>query len=91
MIVAVYIDQKKQGYLGPFHCVTNPKMVQVGEEQQLVYPAEGDATPEDGPFHLSTAQNELSMVDMMVELPPEKNVRRRKQRRNLSMHSSTQT
>jgi len=70
--------EKKQGYLGPFHCITNPKMVQVSEEQQLVYPAEGDVTPEDGPFHLSAVQKELSMVDRMVELPPEKFVRRRK-------------
>jgi hypothetical protein len=75
--------EKKQGYLGPFHCITNPKMVQVGEEQQLVYPAEGDVTPEDGPFHLSAVQKELSMVDMMVELPPEKICEKEKTKKEL--------
>ena len=75
--------EKKQGYLGPFHCITNPNMVQVGEEQQLVFPAEGDVTPEDGPFHLSAVQKELSMVDKMVDLPPEKICEKEKTKKEL--------
>ena len=58
-------------------------MVQVGEEQQLVYPAKGDVTPEDGPFHLSAVQKELSMVDRMVELPSEKNCEKEKTKKEL--------
>ena len=75
--------EKKVGYLGPFHCVTNPNMVQVGEEQQLVYPAKEDVTPEDGPFHLSAAQRELSMQDKMVDLPPEKICEKEKTKKEL--------
>ena len=75
--------EKKEGYLGPFHCVTNPNMVQVGEEQQLVYPDEEDVTPDDGPFHLTAAQRELSMRDKMVELPPEKICEKEKTKKEL--------
>ena len=70
--------EKKEGYLSPFHCVTNPHMINVGEEQQLVYPAEEDVTPGDGPFHLSAAEKESAMHNLML-------------RRNSSMLSSTLT
>jgi hypothetical protein len=58
--------EKKEGYLGPFHCVTNPHMIQVWEEQQLVYPAEEDATRVDGPFHLSATEKESLMHNCHV-------------------------
>ena len=47
-------------------------MIKVGEEQQLLYSAEEDVTPGDGPFHLSAAQKESLMCDSMVKLPPNK-------------------
>jgi hypothetical protein len=69
--------KNKEGYLGPFHCITNPHMIQVQEEQQLVYSADEDVTPGDGPFHLSAAEKESSMRNLMVKLPP-KNIARTK-------------
>ena len=36
-----------EGCLGPFHSPTNPKMVQLGEMQSLVY--DKDAEVNDGP------------------------------------------
>ncbi len=43
--------ERSDGYLGPFHDINNPKMVQVGDEQQMVYSvgAHGD----NGPFYLT--------------------------------------
>jgi hypothetical protein len=64
--------EKKKGYLVPFHCVTNPRMINVGEEQQLVYPAEEEVTPGDGPFHLSAVEKESLMCNSIFELPPNK-------------------
>jgi hypothetical protein len=43
--------EQREGYLGPYHDVNNPKMVQVGNEQQLVYSIGVDI--EDGPFYLT--------------------------------------
>jgi hypothetical protein len=47
-------------------------MINIGEEQQLVYPTEEAVTPGDGPFHLSAAEKESLMCDLMVKLPPNK-------------------
>jgi hypothetical protein len=83
--------EKKKGCLGPFHCVTNPHMINVCKEQQLVYPAEEEVTPGDGPFHLSAVEKESLMCNSMFKLPPNKFVIRRLQRRNLLTFSSTLT
>ncbi len=58
------------GYLGPFHDVNNPKMVQVGDEQQMVYSvgAHGD----DGPFYLTPEKREASRNSNQYLLSPEK-------------------
>jgi hypothetical protein len=47
-------------------------MINVGEEQQLVYPAEEEVTPGDGPFHLSAVEKESLVCNSMFELPPNK-------------------
>jgi hypothetical protein len=75
--------EKKEGLPWSFPLCYKPEMVQVGEEHQLVYPAEGEATPEDGPFHLSAAQKESSMHNLTVELPPEKNCEKEKTKMEL--------
>jgi hypothetical protein len=31
--------EKKEGYLGPYHSLNNSCMIQVGQVQELVYPA----------------------------------------------------
>jgi hypothetical protein len=47
-------------------------MINVGEEEQLIYPAEEEVTPGDGPFHLSAIEKESLMCKSMFELPPNK-------------------
>jgi len=43
--------ERCDGYLGPFHRINNPKMVQVGDEQQMVYSV--GAQCDDCPFYLT--------------------------------------
>jgi hypothetical protein len=58
------------GYLGPYHDTTNPKMVQVGEEQVLFFSI--DIDDEDGPFYLPPEKRRASRYSTEVLLPPEK-------------------
>jgi hypothetical protein len=62
--------EEREGYLGPIHDVTNPKMVQVGNEQQLVYSV--GANIEDGPFYLTPEKRSASRYSTNVVLPHEK-------------------
>jgi hypothetical protein len=61
-------NEQSDGYLGPFHDVNNPKMVQVGDEQQMVYSigAHGD----DGPFYLTPEKREASRHSTESLIPP---------------------
>jgi hypothetical protein len=63
--------EKKEGYLGPNHSLNNSRMIQVGQVQELVYPAKESITDGDGPFYL-TAQKEASRLNNEVELPLKK-------------------
>ncbi len=69
------------GYLGPFHDVNNPKMVQVGDEQQMVYSvgAHGD----NGPFYLTPEKREALRNSNEFLLPPEKQGKKDKTKREL--------
>ena len=53
-LLRITLLKEKVGYLGPFHDLANPKMVQVGEEQSLWYETPRDL--EHGPFHLSSTE-----------------------------------
>ncbi len=64
--------EKKEGYLGPYHVVNNSHMIQVGQVQELVYPAEESITDVDGPFNLTAKQKEASRLDTEVELQVKK-------------------
>ena len=58
------------GYPGPYHNTTNPKMVQVGNEQMLFFSTDTD--DEDGPFYLPWEKRHTSRYSTEVSLPPEK-------------------
>jgi len=62
--------KEKDGYLGPFHDPTNPKMAQVGEQQSLMW----SDTPEedDGPIYLSPEQCRLQRDDQNIPLDQNK-------------------
>ena len=62
--------KEKVGYLGPFHDLANPKMVQVGEEQSLWYETPRDL--EHGPFHLSSTEQEDKKYNAQIPLPSDK-------------------
>jgi hypothetical protein len=64
--------EKKEGYLGPYHSINNSCMIQVGQVQELVYPAKESITDGDGPFYLTAAQREALRLDTEVELPVKK-------------------
>jgi hypothetical protein len=64
--------EKKEGYLGPYHDVNKSRMIQVGQVQELVYPAKDSITDGDGPFYLTAKQKEASRLDTEVELPVNK-------------------
>jgi hypothetical protein len=64
--------EKKEGYLGPYHSLNNSCMIQVGQVQELVYPAKESITDGDGPFYLTAAQKEASRLNTEVELPLKK-------------------
>jgi hypothetical protein len=64
--------EKKEGYLGPYHDVNNSHMIQVGQVQELVYPAKESITDGDRPFYLTAEQKEASRLDTEVELPVNK-------------------
>ena len=72
--------EQSDGYLGPFHDVNNPKMVQVGDEQQMVYSvgAHGD----DGHFYLTPEKRDASRKSNEILLPPEKQGEKDKKERN---------
>ena len=58
------------GYLGPYHDTTNHKMVQVGDEQVLIFSMDTD--DEDGPFYLPPEKRRATRYSTKVLLPPEK-------------------
>jgi hypothetical protein len=64
--------EKKEGYLGPYHSLNNSRMIQVGQVQGLVYPADKSINDGDGPFYLTAAEKEASRLDTEVELPLKK-------------------
>jgi hypothetical protein len=73
--------EQSDGYLGPFHDVNNPKMVQVGEEQQMVYSV--GAHVDDGPFYLTPEKREASRNSNEFLLPSEKQGEKDKTKREL--------
>ncbi len=73
--------EQSDGYLGPFHDVNNPKMVQVGDEQQMVYSV--GAHVDDGPFYLTPEKREASRNSNEFLLPPEEQGEKVKTRREL--------
>jgi hypothetical protein len=64
--------EKKEGYLGPYHVVNNSHMIQVGQVQELVYPAKESITNGDGLFNLTAKQKEALRLDTEVELQVKK-------------------
>jgi hypothetical protein len=64
--------EKKEGYLGPYHSLNNSHMIQVGQVQELVYPAKESISDRDGPFYLTATQEEALRLYTKVELPPSK-------------------
>ena len=73
--------EQSDGYLGPFHDVNNPKMVQVRDEQQMVYSV--GAHVDDGPFYLTPEKREASRNSNKFLLPPEKQEEKEKIKREL--------
>jgi hypothetical protein len=71
----------REGYLGPFHDVNNPKMVQVGDEQQLVFSV--GAHSDDGPFYLTPEKREALRHSHEFLLPLEKAGEKHKRKREL--------
>jgi hypothetical protein len=43
--------EEKDGYLGPFHNPSNPRMVSIGHKQTFVYSSPDDI--KNGPFYLT--------------------------------------
>jgi hypothetical protein len=70
-----------EGCLGPFHSPTNPKMVQLGEMQSLVYGK--DAEVNDGPFYLSDDDKVKYRDDFYVALADDKVGMKNKSRKEL--------
>jgi hypothetical protein len=64
--------EKKERYLGPYHSLNNSRIIQVGQVQELVYPAEESITDGDGSFYLTAAQKEALRLNTEVELPLKK-------------------
>ena len=58
------------GCLGPYHDQHNPNMVQIGQEQQLVYDKDADIS--DGPFNLTDDDREKFRYDTAIDLAPDK-------------------
>jgi hypothetical protein len=73
--------EQSDGYLGPFHNANNPKMVQVGDEQQMVYYV--GAHGNDGPFYLTPEKRDASRKTNEILLPPEKQEEKAKTKREL--------
>jgi hypothetical protein len=73
--------EQSDGYLGPFHDINNPKMLQVGDEQQMVYSI--GAHGEDGPFYLTREKREALRHSTELLLPPEKQGEKDKTKREL--------
>ncbi len=73
--------ERCDGYLGPFHDVDNPKMVQVGDEQQMIYSV--GAHCYDGPFYLTPEMRDASRKSNEFLLPPEKQGEKDKTKREL--------
>jgi hypothetical protein len=62
--------EKSEGYLGPYHDAANPRMVKVGQMQDLVYGNKADVNY--GPFYLAMDIRESSRHDNSVTLSPDK-------------------
>ncbi len=73
--------ERSDGYLGPFHNINNPKMVQVGDEQQMVYSVgtHGD----DGLSYRTPEKREALRNSNKFLLPPEKQGEKDKTKREL--------
>jgi hypothetical protein len=64
------IIKEQDGYLGPFHNPSNPRMIQVGQEQTFVYLSPNDIT--FSPFYLTYKDWETKRKDKLVSLNDEK-------------------
>ena len=73
--------ERKEGFLGEYHCISNPKMVQVGEEQSMSW--DGPIADGDGPWYMSPTEREATRKDKLVPIPENKWVRKEKTKRML--------
>ena len=62
--------ERSEGYLGPYHDAANPRMVNVGQMQDLVYGKDADINY--GPFYLTMNIRESLRHDTSAELSPDK-------------------
>jgi len=62
--------ERSEGYLGPYHDAANPRMVKVGQMQDLVYGKDADINY--GPFYLTMNIRESLRHDTSAELSPDK-------------------
>jgi len=80
--------ERSEGYLGPYHDATNPRMVNVSQMQDLVYGVDADINC--GPFYLALEKRESSRHDTSVELSPDKVSDKEKTKKEL-VHDIMQT
>ena len=62
--------EHSEGYLGPYHDAANPRMVNAGQMQDLVYGKDADI--DYGPFYLAMDIRESLRHDTLVALSPDK-------------------
>jgi hypothetical protein len=64
------IIKEQDGYLGPFHNLSNPHMIQVGQEQTYVHSSHNDIT--FCPFNLTDEERDTKRKDKLVSLNNDK-------------------
>ena len=59
--------KEKEGYLGPYHDPTNPRMIKIGKEQSLIW-EESELCEGDGPINLSIVERQKQRHDQRVPI-----------------------